>query len=161
INIFLIAFSVRLWMGILLYGWGLTAVFGDDDASGYGGGWDFALNWYQNGFDGLLNDVWFVLFEQQNVGHKFLWGIPMFFAGGESRMVVSTNSAFDGALLVLILFRIARRVFDSETAKTTALLATFWASMILLSGGTGKEMVVIFLEWTLLYLLIRNPKGLA
>jgi hypothetical protein len=160
VNIFLIAFSIRLWMGMLLYGWGLTAIFGDDDASGFGGGWVFAENWYANGFDGFISDLSLVFFEEQNLGHKFLWGIPMFVAGGPSRMLISATSSFAGSMLVIVLFRIARRVFGSETARTTAVLATFWASMILLSAGTGKEMLVICLEWTVLYLLIRNPKGL-
>src|SRR5690606_34415173 len=88
-------------------------------------------------------------------------GIPTFFAGGESRMIVSVTNAFVGSLFVVVLFRIARRIFDSDTARTTAILAAFWASYILIAASTQKEMLVIAAEWTLLYLLIRNPKGLS
>lgn len=161
LNLFFWAFSVRLWMGIFFYGWDLTALFGDEDASGYISGWAVAENWYRNGFEGFASDLTRVFFEKQNLGQSIIWGIPMFIAGGPSRMIVSVINSFAGSLLVIVIFRIARRVFGSETARITGVLVTFWASFILLSAGTFKEMLVIFFEWTILYLLIRNPKGLT
>lgn len=161
VNIFLWAFSIRLWLGIVFYGWDLTGVFGDEDAAGYLIGWQFAENWYQNGIDGFIADLSLVLFERQNVGQGLIWGIPMFIAGGPSRMIVSAINSFAGAMLVIVIFKIARRVFDSATARIAAILVTFWASIILLSASTSKEMLVIFFEWTLLYLLIRNPSGVT
>ncbi|QYO67561.1 undecaprenyl-diphosphate phosphatase [Leptolyngbya sp. 7M] len=47
VNIFFWAYSLRIWMGIILYGWGLKDLFGDEDASGYLGGWGMAKNWYE------------------------------------------------------------------------------------------------------------------
>ncbi len=161
VNIFFWAFSLRLWMGIIFYGWDLTELFGDEDASGYMSGWTFAQNWYENGFDGFVSDIWLVFFEEQNVGQGLLWGIPMFIAGGPSRMIVSVVNAFAGSMLVIVIFRIGRRVFDSATGKIAAIMVTFWASMILLSAGTSKEILVITFEWTVLYLMIRHPKAIA
>ncbi len=161
VNIFLWAFSIRLWMGIVIYGWDLTGLFGDEDAAGYVFGWELAENWYRNGIDGFISDLSLILFERQNVGQGLIWGIPMFIAGGPSRMIVSAINSFAGAMLVIVIFRIARRVFDSATARIAAVLVTFWASIILLSASTSKEMLVIFFEWTLLYLLIRNPTGVT
>ncbi|HRJ88826.1 MAG TPA: glycosyltransferase family 39 protein [Pyrinomonadaceae bacterium] len=161
VNIFLWAFSARLWMGMMLYGWGLSNVFGDEDSSGYPIGWSFAKNWYENGFDGFVNNLGQVFFERQNVGQGLIWAIPTFIAGGESRMIVSAVNSFSGAALVIVIFRIAKRVFDSPTARIAAVLVTFWASNILLSASTAKEMLVIFCEWAILYLLIRNPNGLS
>jgi hypothetical protein len=161
VNIFLWAFSARLWMGMILYGWDLKEMFGDEDASGYTIGWRFADNWWTNGLDGFASDLTLVFFDQQNIGQGLIWAIPTFFAGGESRMTVSVVNSFAGALLVIVVFKLARRIFGTETAKITALLATFWLSFILLSAGTSKEMLVIFFEWTLLYLLVRDPKGLS
>lgn len=161
VDIFLWAFSIRLWMGMIFYGWDLTGVFGDEDASGYIFGWELAENWYKYGLDGFISDVAAVLFEKANVGQGIIWGIPMFIAGGPSRMIVSVVNSFAGSLLVIVIFRICRRVFGSETARISAILVTFWASIILLSAGTAKEMLVILFEWTLLYLLIRNPNGLT
>lgn len=161
VNIFLWAFSVRLWMGMALYGWGLSELFGDEDASGYVFGWVMAQNWYANGFDGFANDLIAILFERQNVGQAFIWAIPMFIAGGESRMIVSVVNSAAGALLVVVVFRIAMRVFDSHIARISAILVTFWASNILLSATTAKEMLVICFEWAILYLLIRDPKGFS
>ena len=161
LNIFFWAFSLRLWMSMVLYMWGMSAVFGDEDASGYTSGWGFAGNWWENGLDGFVSDLVRIFVTEQNVGQGFIWGIPTFFAGGESRLIVSVTNAFVGALFVVVLFRLARRIFGSETARTTAILAAFWASYILISASTQKEMLVIAGEWTLLYLLVRNAKGLS
>ncbi len=161
VNIFLLAFSVRLWAGIVIYGWDLTAVFGDEDAAGYMMGWHVASNWYKGGIDAFISDLSMVFFEKANVGQAIIWGIPMFIAGGPSRMIVSVINSFAGSMLVIVIFRIARRIFGSETAKIAAVLVAFWASIILLSAGTLKEMLVILFEWSLLYIAIRDPNGLT
>jgi len=160
-DIFLWAFSIRLWTGMILYGWGLSELFGDEDASGYASGWRMAQTWYENGFDGFASSLSMVFFEQQNIGQALIWALPTFVAGGESRMIVSTVNSFAGALLVIVIFRMARHVFGSATARIAAILVAFWASNILLSAGTSKEMLVIAMEWAILYLLIRSPQGLT
>jgi hypothetical protein len=160
INIFLIAFSLRIMMSLIMYGWGLKDVFGDEDASGYLAGWGMAQNWYKHGLDGFFNDLYKVLFMRQNEGQGFIWAIPTFIAGGESRMIVSVVNAFAGSLLVLVIFALAKRLFDSEIARTAAILVSFWASNILLSAMTAKEMLVVFFSWLFIYLIIRSPSGL-
>jgi hypothetical protein len=161
VNIFLIAFSLRLLVGFLFYGWDLGKLFGDEDAAGYYGGWIAANNWYQNGFEGFFNDIYQVFFVNQNIGQMIIWGIPMFFAGGASRLIASCINSYAGALLVIVVYKISKKVFDSKTARVTAILITFWTSFLLFSASTSKEMLVILFEWTLLYLAIRNPKGLS
>jgi hypothetical protein len=161
INIFYIAFSIRVLFGFILYGWDLGKLFGDEDAAGYIYGWKIAENWYKNGLDGFFSDIYRVLFENQNVGQTVIWGAVMFIFGGSSRMIVSVINSFAGAALVIVVYRIARKLFDFQTAKLTAVLMTFWLSFILLSAGTSKEILVISIEWTLLYLAIRNQKGLT
>ena len=161
ISIFFIAFSLRIWLGFVIYGFDLAKVFGDEDASGYIEGWVAAQNWYNNGIDGFINDIFRVLFKQQNVGQSVIWGIPMFIAGGPSRLIVSVINSFAGSVLVLVVYRIAKKLFDFQTARVAAILVTFWLSMILLSANTSKEMLVICLEWSILYLAIRNTKSLT
>ncbi len=161
VNIFLLAFSIRLLMGMVIYGWDLTGIFADEDSSGYISGWLVAENWYKNGFDGFFNDLSMVFFEKANIGQSVIWGIPMFIAGGPSRMIVSAINSFAGSLLVIVIYRIARKIFDAETARLSAILMTFWASLVMLSAGTSKEILVILFEWSLLYFAIRNPKGLS
>jgi 4-amino-4-deoxy-L-arabinose transferase-like glycosyltransferase len=85
----------------------------------------------------------------------------MFIFGGSSRLIVSVINSFAGAVLVIVVYRLAKELFDFQTARITALLMTFWLSFILLSAGTSKEMLVICIEWSLLYLAIRNQKGLT
>ena len=161
INIFFVAFSLRLIVGIILYGWDLSSVFGDEDASGYIGGWVVAQNWYRNGLDGFLSDIYRVLIEDLNRGQSFIWGILMFIAGGPSRMIVSAINSFAGSILVIVIYRLAKKLFDLQTAKVAAVLVAFWLSIMLFSASTSKEILVICLEWSILYLAIRNPKGLS
>lgn len=161
VNIFLIAFSLRLMLGVIIYGWDLSAVFGDEDSSGYMYGWTVALNWYKNGVDGILYEFYRVVVLEQNVGQSLIWGTFMFIAGGPSRMIVSVINSFAGSVLVIVVYRLAKKLFDFQTAKVAAILITFWLSIVTLSSGTSKEMMVICAEWSILYLAIRNFKGLT
>lgn len=160
LNIFLWAFALRLWMGLIMYAWNLKDLFGDEDASGYSLGWGMAQRWYEKGLDAFFSDLARVLFERQNEGQGFIWAIPTFLAGGHSRMIVSVVNSFAGALLVVVIFRLGRRIFGAEIGKIAGILVTFWASNILLSAMTAKEMLVIFFSWLFIYLIIRNPAGL-
>jgi hypothetical protein len=160
-NIFFVAFSLRLTLGMIIYGWDLSSLFGDEDSSGYIGGWVVAQNWYKNGLDGFLSDVYMIFVDKQNVGQSVIWGSFMFVAGGPSRMIVSVINSFAGSVLVIVIYRLAKKLFEFQTAKVAAYIVTFWLSFILLSAGTSKEMLVICIEWSLLYLAIRNLKGLS
>lgn len=160
-NLFLWAFSLRLWAGMFFYGWNFSETIGDEDASGYLAAWTFAQNWYKFGLDGLLADLYTISAVKTNAGQAFIWAIPTFIAGGPSRMIVSVFNSFAGSLLVLIIFRLTKRLFDSESARTAALLATFWPSFLLFSAGTSKEILFIFITWTILYITLRNQKRLS
>lgn len=160
-NLFLWAFSLRLWAGIFFYGWNLSETIGDEDASGYMAAWTLAQNWYKFGLDGFLSDLYTISAVKMNVGQAFIWAIPTFIAGGPSRMIVSATNSFAGSLLVLIIFRLTKRLFNSDCARIAALLATFWPSFLLFSAGTSKEILFIFLSWTILYVTLRNQKRLS
>lgn len=161
INIFFVAFSLRLMLGIIIYGWDLSWIFGDEDSSGYSSGWVVAQNWYKNGLDGFLSDIYKIFVDKQNVGQSVIWGSFMFVAGGPSRMIVSVINSFAGSVLVIVVYRLAKKLFDFQTAKVAAFIAAFWLSFVLLSAGTSKEMLIICIEWSILYLAIRNLKGLS
>lgn len=160
-NLFLWAFSLRLWAGIFFYGWNFSETIGDEDASGYLAAWTLAQNWYKFGLDGFLSDLYTISAVKQNVGQAFIWAIPTFIAGGPSRMIVSVFNSFAGSLLVLVIFRLTKRLFNSESARIAALLATFWPSFLLFSAGTSKEILFIFISWTILYITLRNQKRLT
>ncbi len=160
-NIFLWAFSIRILVGIILYGWGLAELFGDEDSSGYVTGWGVVQSWYTDGLDGVVSTLFRVVFDRQNEGQALIWAIPTLFAGGPSRMIVSVTNSFFGAMLVVVVYRLTRRIFDSPTARIAAILITVWSSIILLSASTQKEILVITFEWLILYLLIRSRSGIS
>lgn len=161
LNLFLWAFSLRLWAGIIFYGWRFSETLGDEDAAGYAAAWKLAENWYKFGIDGFLSDLYIVTVVKQNIGQTLIWAIPTFIAGGPSRMIVSALNSFAGALLVLVIFRLTKRLFDADTARIAALLATFWPSFLLFSAGTSKEILFIFITWTILHITLRREKGLS
>jgi len=90
-----------------------------------------------------------------------IWGVLMYIAGGPSRMIVSVINSFAGSMLAIVIYRLAKKLFDLQTAKVAAVLVAFWLSIMLFSASTSKEILVICLEWSILYLAIRNPKGLS
>ncbi|MCV4939419.1 hypothetical protein OFC17_32055, partial [Escherichia coli] len=51
VSIFLWAFALRLWMGLVMYAWNLKDLFGDEDALGYAAGWGMAQRWYEGGLN--------------------------------------------------------------------------------------------------------------
>jgi len=161
INIFLIAFTIRIWVGFIIYGLDYSAATGDEDTSGYMTGWYVAENWYKNGIDGVFTDIYRVFVDKQNLGQSMLWGMFMFVAGGPSRLIVSIINSFAGSILVIVVYRLAKKLFDFQTAKVAAILLTFWFSLIVLSAGTSKEILVICLEWAILYLAVRNQRKLT
>jgi len=161
IEIFLLAFSLRIWVSLLLYGYGLSELFGDEDASGYAMGWMRAQEWYITGLDGFLNHIGEVFATKQNVGQTIIWGIISFIAGGPARIPISFFHCFIGAALVIVVYRLAKIYLTKELATTAAYFATFWLSLLMFSAGTSKEILVIFLEWTLILIAVRNPKGIS
>lgn len=160
-NIFFWAFSIRILFGIILYGWGLAELFGDEDSSGYVSGWNVVQSWYADGLDGVVSTTFNLVFDKQNAGQALIWAVPTIFAGGPSRMIVSVTNSFFGAMLVVVIFRLARRIFDAPTARIAAILVLFWPSIILLSASTQKEILVIAFEWLILYVLVRSRSGIT
>lgn len=156
ISIFLLAFSLRLWAGFFLYGFGFGEALGDEDATGYISGWVMAQNWMNNGIDGFVNNLYAVFIGRQNVGQSMIWGSMMFVIGGPSRLAVSALNSFAGAGVVISVYRMTKVLFSEKEAKIVAICMTFWLSLILFSAGTSKEILVIFLEWTILYVIIRG-----
>ncbi len=156
VGIFLMAFSVRLWAGFFLYGYDFGKAIGDEDAGGYVDGWTMAQSWMHNGLDGFFNSIYTVFVGQFNIGQQMIWGLMMFVIGGPSRLAVSALNSFAGAGLVIVAYRITKIIFSEKEARIVALCITFWFSLILFSAGTSKEILVIFLEWSILYIIIRG-----
>lgn len=83
---------------------------------------------------------------------------------GHSYLMVRLVQVFLGTLNVLILYRIARRLFDPTTAKLAGILAATYLPFLYFEGLLLKESVALFLldssVWLILGALAR-PTGLA
>jgi hypothetical protein len=161
IDIFLLALAMRLWVSLLLYSYGFSELIGDEDASGFATGWVRAQDWYITGIDGFLNDLASVFVEKQNVGQSVIWGVIAYIAGGPARLAISFFHCFVGSALVLVGYRLAKEYVSENIARSVAYFITFWASLLIFSAGTSKEILVIGIEWTLIMLAMRNPQGIS
>jgi len=74
---------------------------------------------------------------------------------GHNYFVVGLFQAILGALLVLLCFDIARRVFDYKTAIISSYLLALNQNLIFIFGALHVEVVYIFLIYLSLWLIIR------
>lgn len=157
IGLFLVAFTARLWVSYMLYGFGLSQVFGDEDATGWAGGWAYASRWTTLGIETIIPDI-FNLFAGplKHIGQLVVWGSVLYVIQEPSRLAVSAVNCFFGAMTVVVIYRLARKLFDEPAARIAAVFVLAWPSLVLLSASTSKEPLVIFLEWFLLYQALRT-----
>src|SRR5260370_34688690 len=92
----------------------------------------------------------------------------MFYLTGEpSRLAAAALNGFFGALTVVVIWHVGRRLFSPWVAAQAAWWVCFFPSMIIWSAQTVKEPSVIFLEVAAVYSCIRlrqlgpSPRHLA
>lgn len=152
---FLLAFSLRLWAGYLLYGYGLVNIVKDEDASGYYGGWIQAERWGREGIETIFSDMFSALTSRYNIGQHIVWGLILYVIDVPSRLAVSATNSFCGAMTAIAIYRLTHALFDRKSATLATTYIVFWPSLILLSASTAKEPLVIFLEWTFLCIAVQ------
>jgi len=152
IKLFLCAFGVRFAASIIVYEMGLVSVLGDEDS----GGWLYGV-FLSNGWNkqhlGLLSlpEMWAEAYDKHHMGYAYLSGLFYYVTGTSARMPVAAMNCFFGALTVVLVYRIAIKLFSRWTAVRAGWLACFFPSLIIWSAQTLKEPVVIFLESLALY----------
>jgi 4-amino-4-deoxy-L-arabinose transferase-like glycosyltransferase len=156
VRLFLIGIAVRFAMSIVIYGFGLVKVLGDEDSSGFSRGIALQQEWSRRGV-GLveLPSALLGAFEGQHLGYYYLVGAFYYVTDCPSRLPAAALNCFLGALTLIVTYRIAISLFSPWVAMRTAWFACFFPSMIVWSSQTLKEPVVIFLELSALYGCIR------
>src|SRR5262245_30646566 len=152
IKLFLCALGVRYAASVVVYVFGLVKVLGDEDSSGWIFGLALSEGWGKRQFDLLsLPEIWAGAYEKQHQGFQYLAGVFFFFTGTSARMPLAAMNCFIGALTVILGYRIAISLFSRWTAVRAGWVTCFFPSLIIWSGQTLKEPVVIFLEALALY----------
>jgi hypothetical protein len=156
LKLFLIAFALRFAMSIAIYQFGLVALLGDEDSSGWSGGVILQQRWLDREV-GLLDlpSVLTGAFESQHRGYPYMLGALFFITDAPARLPAAAFNCFLGALTVVLVYRAAHILFGPQAALRAGWLACLFPSLIVWSAATLKEPVVIFLETAALYGCIR------
>jgi type III secretory pathway component EscS len=156
LKLFVIAFALRFAMSIAIYQFGLLALLGDEDSSGWIGGIILQQRWLHREI-GLLDlpSVLTGAFEGQHRGYAYLLGALFFITDAPARLPAAALNCFLGALTVVLVYRAAYFLFGRCVALRAGWLTCLFPSLIVWSAATLKEPVVIFLETAALYGCIR------
>lgn len=152
IRLFLLAFSLRFAMALLLYQFGLIEVLKDEDGSGWVVGRSWYEGWLAQGI-GLsdLPGVFAQSYQAHHKGYYYLLSIFFFLTGSPYRLPAAVLNCFVGALTVNIGYRTAQTLFSERIAVRVGWWLCFYPSLIVWSAQTIKEPVVILLESLVIY----------
>ena len=172
VRLFVAAMLLRFAAATAIYQFGIWAMLGDADASGWWFGDSLWRQWQASNFNGL--DVllaWTNAFRSlggagggqlgtsTHVGYYYLLGTVFFWIGTSSRMITAAINCFIGSLIVVFAYRTARVLFSQWVATRVAWWSCLFPSMIIWSAQTVKEPVVILLEIVALYCCVRLKKS--
>ncbi len=153
-RLFTISFLLRAGVAIAIYRLGIIGTLGDEDSSGWYGGWGIAQAWRGDPeFAGVHPDFMQAL-RHGNQGYYYLAASVLSLIGSPSRISLAFVSAFAGALTTILVFRIAVRVVGMETAERAGMLAAVFPSLVVWSSQTLKEPFVILFECAVVYAVL-------
>jgi 4-amino-4-deoxy-L-arabinose transferase-like glycosyltransferase len=158
LNLFFIAFAIRFAFSIGVYQFGLLNVLGDDDQGAWFYSGHMAAIWDRQGLSpwqlpGVLLEAYTQTAE--HVGYRYLLAAYFYLTGCPHVLPGAVLNDLFGALTVLLTYRLARSLFSEWVATRVGWVTCFFPSMIVWSGLTLKEPVVIFLEALALYGCVR------
>jgi hypothetical protein len=162
-KLFGVALSVRFFISIVVYEFGLVDILGDEDSSGWYGGVVLLKSWIDKHvglFD--LPGVLAAAFDTRgghHAGYQYMLALLFYFTDSPARMPAAALNCFYGALTVVFVYRIGRTLFTPWVAERAAWLVCFFPSLVVWSAQTVKEPVVILLETVALYACIRLKKS--
>jgi hypothetical protein len=148
-NILLLALAIRLAAAVLFATFPESRIF-HEDANGYEA---LGLR-ISEGWSGAAPPLPFDEMRDQNWAQPYLCGV-IYYLLGPVRAAPSFFNALIGTMTVLIVFRLARLLFDFKVARLAAMLTAFTPSLILWSATALKDPIVTFLICISLYGCIR------
>jgi len=162
LRLFIISFVARFALSVFIYQFGLIAVVGDEDASGWANGAFLMEKWRAQGVS-LLTLPGAILegfnTKGQHTGYRYLLGTFFFLTDTPYRLSAAALNGFFGALVVVFTYRIARALFSPWVAAHVGWWTCYFPSMLIFSAMTIKEPVVVLLETLALYGCIRIREG--
>lgn len=146
-QLFCVAFVVRVLFALVAYKAGLVSVLGGTDDLGWLESWDRAQGWLAGGSDSLAS-VYSGDQLRSNNGFKYSAAYFFYFLNIRSQMALSFFNCFAGALTVVVIYRLARDFFSRESSLVAAAYAAILPGFLIWSALTVKESWVILFEIT-------------
>ncbi len=157
--LFLVGVSARFFVSLAVYQFGMLSVIGDEDGMGWVFGRILYHDWISRDVSLMMLPVRlmdaFAAEQGRHLGYRYLLATVFYFTQAPERMVAAVVSCIAGALLPLIAFRVALKLFNPWVARFSAWAVCLTPSLILWSSLTVKEPIVILLEMIALSSCVR------
>jgi len=156
-KIFLIAFLLRAAFGVLATYFLRNSVFYDIDAGAtHHVGVELAKVWKGEKFfvTGIAEYIMQGL-EFTNKAHYYMAGAFYYLLGMPSWFALSYLHCWLGALTVIIIYKIARLIFERDVAVVAAKWATFFPALIVWSALPWKDTPMMFFECAAIYAVMK------
>jgi hypothetical protein len=153
-RLFMLSFLLRVAVAIAIYRFGLVDVLGDEDSSGWFGGWGIAQAWRGDPAFVGVNPSLLQALGRANHGYGYLAAIFLYLIGAPSRLSLAMLSALAGALTVGFVYRIGSCMFGRNVAEKAGTWAAVFPSLVIWSAQTLKEPFVILFECAIVYAVL-------
>ena len=160
LRLFLAAFAMRLVVAVLIYAGGLLSVVKDEDSIGWFESVALSDSWHAKGLAAIaVPDVAQAFVDTANKGYLYLLAGFFWITGLVGRLPAAALNAWFGALAVVLVYRLTRRLATDRAARWTAFVVAGMPLMVIWSAQTLKEPVVFFIEAVGLYACLRVHEG--
>lgn len=153
-RLFTVSFLLRVAVALVVYRFGLVAVLGDEDSSGWEAGWGIAQAWHGDLQFAPAQPDFLLALRQPNQGYYYLAGAFFYLIGAPSRLALAMLSALAGSFTVVLVYRVAATLFGRAAAEKAGLWTAFFPSLVIWSAQTIKEPFVILCEIAIVYAAI-------
>lgn len=162
-RLFVLGYLARMTMIVVIYNFGLISVLGDDDSMG----WRLSLGiydrWLEAGHNALSLPQAFIgeLAYQQEIQsahflNKVMYAALFLVSGLPGRITAASLNALAGALVPVLAFRMSMQIYgDFRAARYLGWTLALMPSLLVFSGLTAKEPLVVFFEMVALYCCVQ------
>jgi 4-amino-4-deoxy-L-arabinose transferase-like glycosyltransferase len=142
-------FALALFLNVNAGQSGFAAMFWGDSNTYDVGGWLMTLQWQG---ERLVNPY----YTGKVSGWGFFYGVAaIYWLFGHNQLVAQLVNATIGALTVIVIYAIAKDLFDVEVAQWTARFMAFFPQVVFWSGGIYKDPAIMLCIALCMYAVIK------
>ena len=142
-------FVLALFLNVYSSQSGFAAMFWGDSSTYDDGGWLLSLQW---GGEGLVNPY----YSGKVSGWGFFYLVAaIYWVFGHNQILAQLVNATIGALTVIVIYAIAKDLFDAEVAQWTGRFMAFFPQMIFWSGAIYKDPAIMLCIALCMYAVLK------